>query len=183
LSFLAPEAKKSLGNRLHRVGVNIPRLAVTSLAERLRVIGFTRAGAPASDLWQVWVDQDLDQLAGVAHREALALGSSYVIVWADDDGNPKVTVESAKQVAVVRDPGTRRVVAAVRRWETDSTTEAVLYEADKITWYRADTVGAATFGQFKAVDVLDTPLGMVPVVALKNSDRLLADGVSEMTDI
>jgi len=125
LSFLAPEAKKSLGNRLHRVGVNIPRLAVTSLAERLRVIGFTRAGAPASDLWQVWVDQDLDQLAGVAHREALALGSSYVIVWADDDGNPKVTVESAKQVAVVRDPGTRRVVAAVKRWETDSTTEAV----------------------------------------------------------
>lgn len=183
LAFLAPDARKQLGDRLERIAVNIPRLAVTSLAERLRIIGFTNAGKRDTKLWASWIDQDLDQLASVAHREALTLGSSYVIVWADADGSPKVTVESARQVAVVRDPGTRRIVAAVKRWETDKTTEAVLYEPDKITRYSANSTGAVTFGQFKTVQVLDNPLGMVPVVALRNSDRLLDDGVSEMTDL
>jgi hypothetical protein len=183
LAFLAPDARKQLGDRLERIGVNIPRLAVTSLAERLRIIGFTRAGKPDAKLWQTWIDQDLDQLASVAHREALTLGASYVIVWADHDGSPKVTVESARQVAVLRDPGSRRIVAAVKRWETDKTTEAVLYEPDRITRYTANQTGAVTFGQFHTVQVMDNPLGIPPVVAIKNSDRLLDDGVSEMTDL
>ena len=53
----------------------------------------------------------------VAHREALLLGDSFVIVWADSSAAPKVSVESAKQVAVLTDPGTRHIVAAVKRWE------------------------------------------------------------------
>ena len=61
-----------------------------------------------------------------AHREALLLGSSYVIVWADRFGRPQVSVDSAKQMACLRDPGTRRITAAVKRWETDTTTEAGL---------------------------------------------------------
>ena len=44
----------------------------------------------------------------MAHREALLLGDSFVIVWADPLGRPKVTVESAAQVAALADPGTRR---------------------------------------------------------------------------
>lgn len=183
LAFLAPDSQKALGDRLSRMSVNIPKLAVTALAERLRVIGFARDGKPDLNIWQDWISNDMDQLAIVAHREALTLGASYVIVWADRFGEPSVTVESAKQVAVVRDPGTRRIVAAVKRWETAKTTEAVLYEADKITKFRANQTGAASFGQFETVETLENPLGMVPVVALRNSDRLLDDGVSEMTDI
>src|SRR5690625_428398 len=165
------------------MSVNIPKLAVTALAERLLVIGFARDEEPDLQLWQDWTATDMDQLAPVAHREALTLGPSYVIVWADQYGAPSVTVESARQVAVIRDPGTRRIVAAVKQWETAKTTEAVLYEADKITRYSANQAGAATFSQFSTVEVLENPLGMVPVVALRNSDRLLDDGVSEMTDI
>lgn len=183
LAFLAPDSKKALGDRLSRMSVNIPKLAVTALAERLRVIGFARDGEPDLEIWKDWINNDMDQLAVVAHREALTLGASYVIVWADRFGDPSVTVESARQVAVIRDPGTRRIVAAVKRWETAKTTEAVLYEADKITRYTANQTGAVTFGQFKTVEVLENPLGMVPVVALRNSDRLLDDGVSEMTDL
>ena len=78
---------------------NIPRLAVTALAERLRVTGFTGA-----DVWPDWIANDLDQLSGVAHREALALGTSYAIVWARPDGTPRVTVESARQVTVADRP-------------------------------------------------------------------------------
>jgi hypothetical protein len=78
LAFLAPEAKTALGNRFGRMASNVPRLAVTALAERLRINGFSDP-----DLWADWIRCDMDQLSGVAHREALLLGDSYVIVWAD----------------------------------------------------------------------------------------------------
>ena len=183
LAYLAPEAAKALGNRMARIATNIPRLAVGALGERLRVIGFARSGQPDPQLWDDWIRNDLDQTSTVAHREALTLGSAYVIVWADETGAPRVTVESARQVSVIRDPGTRRITAALKKWETATTTEAVLYEADTITRLRANHVGAATFGQFHTVEVLENPLGIPPVVALRNADRLLDDGVSEMTDL
>ena len=123
------------------------------------------------------------RLSGVAHREALLLGDSFVIVWADTFGRPKVTVESAKQVTVQLDPGTRQVTAAVKRWETKTTTDAVLYEPDLITRYRANQTGATTQG-YNTVEQLANPLGVVPVVALRNSDRILNHrGVSEIEDL
>lgn len=84
LAFLSPEAKRALGTRFGRIASNIPRLSVTSLAERLRVNGFTGDGAEA--VWAAWVRCDLDQLSAVAHREALALGRSHAMVWADRRG-------------------------------------------------------------------------------------------------
>lgn len=177
LAYLSPDARKALGDRFGRLASNIPRLAVTSLAERLRVTGFVGA-----DVWEDWLRNDLDQESGVAHREALALGSSYVIVWADATGRPKATVESARQVAVLTDPGTRRITAAVKRWETATTTEATLFLPYEIVRLRAEQTGATTAG-FKTLEVLDNPLGVVPVVRLKNSDRLLDDGVSEIEDL
>ncbi|QIX27507.1 phage portal protein [Nocardioides sp. JQ2195] len=177
LAFLSPEAKTALGTRFGRMASNIPRLAVAALAERLRITGF--AGA---DVWPDWIRNDLDQMAGVAHREALTLGRSYVIVWANPDGSPRVSIESARQVVALRDPGTRQIVAALKRWETGTTTEAVLYRPDGITRLRSNNPGATTTG-FHTVEEIDNPLGQVPVVALRNSDRLLDDGVSELEDL
>lgn len=181
LSFLSPEAKTALGSRFGRMASNIPRLAVTSLAERLRVTGFTGTDDDAQ-LWADWIGNDLDQTSGIAHREALTLGSSFVIVWADAAGDPRVTVESPTQVAVLTDPGSRRIVAAVKRWETERTTEAVLYEPDTITRLRANTTGATTSG-FRTVETIRNPLGVPPVVQLRNGDRLLDDGTSEISDL
>lgn len=182
LAFLSPEAKTALGTRFGRMASNIPRLAVTSLAERLRLTGFLRDGQPDPDLWAAWIANDLDQMAGVAHREALTLGESYVIVWANGNGDPKVTVESPRQVAVLCDPGSRRIVAGVKRWETDTTTEAVVYEADTITRYRAQSLGATSAG-FRVVETITNPLGVPPLVRLRNGDRLLGTGTSEIADL
>ena len=177
LAYLSPESKTALGNRFGRMASNLPRLAVTALAERLRIIGFSD-----EKLWADWLRCDMDQLSGVAHREALLLGDSYVIVWADLAGKPSVTIESAKQIAVQRDPGTREIVAAVKRWETETTTEAVLYLPDAITRYSANHTGAAL--GFKTVATLRNPLGVVPIVDLRNSDRILDDyGSSEIEDM
>lgn len=184
LAYLSPEAKAALGSRFGRIASNIPRLAVTSLAERLRVNGFT--GDDAAQVWAAWLRCDLDQLSGVAHREALALGRSHAIVWADRRGRARVSVESARQVAVQVDPGSRDTVAAVKRWETltpagvPEQTFAVLYEPDRITRFVGKSAGATVF---TVTEVIDNPLGVVPVVTLRNSDRLLDDGVSEMVDL
>ncbi|WP_353107740.1 phage portal protein [Gordonia sp. (in: high G+C Gram-positive bacteria)] len=177
LAFLAPESRTALGDRFGRMASNIPRLAITSLTERLRVTGF--AGV---DVWDDWLRNDLDQQSTIAHRESLLLGASYAIVWADQIGRPKVTIESAKQVTVITDPGSREIVAALKRWETSTTTEAVLYGGDEIVRLRAEQTGATTQG-FKVIDTLRNPLGVVPVVRLTNSDRLLDDGVSEIEDL
>lgn len=177
LAFLSPEARKALGDRFGRLATNLPRLAVTSLAERLRVTGFTGA-----DVWEDWIRNDLDQTSGIAHREALLLGSSYAMVWADPFGRPKATIESAKQVGVLTDPGSRRITAAVKRWETATTTEATVFLDDLLIRLRAEQTGATTQG-FRTIEEIPNPLGVVPVVQLKNSDRLLDDGVSEIEDL
>ncbi len=180
LAFLSPEAKTALGNRFGLMSSNIPRLAVTALAERLRITGFTGDAS----LWADWIRNDLDQTSGVAHREALLLGDSYVIVWADQFGRPNVTVESAKQVTVMTDPGTRQTVAAVKRWEDKraNITHAMLYLPDRIVRLRAEQVGAIT--GYSTVDEIANPLGVVPVVNLRNTDRIVGDfGSSEIDDL
>ena len=181
LAFLSPEAKQALGNRFGVMASNIPRLSVTALAERLRITGFSGD----SDLWADWIRNDLDQTSGVAHREALLLGDSYVIVWADQYGRPRVTVESAKQVAVLTDPGSREVYAGIKRWEDPNlnVTHAVMYLRDRIVMLRADQRGAVATG-FKQVDEVANPLGVVPVVNLRNTDRIIGDwGSSEVDDL
>lgn len=181
LAFLSPEAKLALGNRFGVMSSNIPRLAVTALAERLRITGFSGDAGVYAD----WLRCDMDQLSGVAHREALLLGDSYVIVWADRFGRPNVTVESAKQVAVLTDPGSREVYAAIKRWEDGNrkTTEAVMYLRDRIIRLRASQQGAVANG-FETVEEIANPLGVVPVVNLRNTDRIVGEwGCSEIEDL
>lgn len=179
MAFLSAEARAALDRKFGRVAANIPRLAVTSLAERLRLSGVEGD----TNSWQDFLDNDLDQLSAVAHRESLALGQSFVIVWADSTGAPRATVESAEQVAVKRDPVTREVVGAVKRVRTKTTTEAWLYQPDEVQHWRSNSPGAATAG-FDLVESIPNPLGVVPVVPLTNSDRLLdEDGRSEIEDL
>lgn len=176
LTFLAPDAKKALRDRLSTVSVNIPKVVVDTLVERLRLTGFSDP-----KVWADWLANDLDQLSAVAHREALILGRAYVMVWADQTGAPRVTVESARQVAVQIDPGTRRIVAGIKKWETTTTTEAVVFEADQITRLSANHLGAVS--GFVTVETIANPLGVPPLVCLANSTRLLDDGISEMDTV
>lgn len=188
LSFLSTEARAALGTRFGRMASNIPRLQVTSLAERLRITGLTLNGKPDRALWQAWKTNDLDQTAGVAHREALALGRSFVTVWAGPSGAPQVTVESAHQMTATRHPATREVTAAVKRWVADGRAHAVLYEPDQITRFTskaavADPAALPATG-WDVADTVANPLGVVPVVPMVNTDRLLdTQGRSEMADL
>lgn len=176
LAYLSPEARIALP-ALNRIVSNIPGLAVTSLAERLRVTGFKGV-----DVWPDWLANDLDQTSTALHREALTFGDAYVIVWAKPDGSPLVSVESPLQVAAIRDPATREIVSAVKRWRTKTETHAVVYLPDRVEHWRANTAGAATAG-FDLIETLDNPLGVVPVVGFCNATRILGCGHSELDDL
>lgn len=185
LAFLSPEAKTALGGRLAAMAVNVPRLVVGSLTERLRVTGLARDGAPDPALWAAWQRSQLDQTAPLAHREALTLGRSYALVWARPDGSPRVTVESAHQVAVDRDPAEHTVTAALKRWAAPDGHRAVVYEPDRITSYATATgVPTAESAAWRVTGTVDNPLGVVPMVPLVNADRLLTPaGRSELADV
>lgn len=191
-AFLSAKSREALGPALTSLSVNWCRLAVRSLAERLDVTGFRTDGpdsAPDVDLWRVWRRNGLPELSAVAHTEALVLGRAFAVVWAGEDPRtPRVTVESARQVAVERDPASREVTAAVKRWQAQGRAYATLYERDSITRY----VSASAVVEGAGIPVdgwtvreqVDNPLGIVPVVPLVNRGRLLdTAGVSEMTDV
>lgn len=175
LAYLSPEARIALP-ALNRIVSNIPGLAVTSLAERLKVTGFKGA-----DVWPDWTRNDLDQAGTILHREALTFGDAYVIVWAEA-GKPVVTVESPQQVAAIRDPASREITSAVKRWTTKTTTEAMVYLPDRIERWRADMANAANTA-LTLVETLDNPLGVVPVVGFCNAARILGCGRSELDDL
>jgi hypothetical protein len=178
LAFIAPEQRKLLDNRLGRLVANIPRLAVQTIAERLGVQAFDGV-----DISQEWEANDMPQHCGTLFRESLLLGSAYVLVSMAPDGSPRLTVESAKQVSVEREPADGTVLSGLKRWETRTSTEATLFLPDRIVRFSAPTKGASA-GAMRQVDEWANPLGVVPVVPVVNSDRLLdVDGWSEIWDL
>lgn len=178
-AFMPKQAHDALGFRFPLVNVNYVRLAVNAVAERLRVTGFTGA-----DVWPIWLDNNLDQRSALVHREALLTGAGYVSVWSNPDGSPRIAVESCRQVAAQVDPGSLETVAAVKRWHdvVKRETHAVLYLPDRIERYRANQSGASS-SALMLVETLDNPLGQVPIVAFRNADLPLDDGVSEVADL
>lgn len=188
-AYLSPESVAALEDRLRTLSVNYCRLAVDSLAERLQVTGFRTAGPdtdPDAELWRVWRANRLPDAADAAHVDALIYGRSFVIVWAGSTPDvPRVTVESARQVAVDFDPATRDVTAALKRWVADGKGHAVLYLADRIERYVSEAnvsdPAALPPTGWKLAKTTPNPLGVVPVVPLVNRGRLLdLQGVSEM---
>ena len=182
LAYLSADAREAIGTGFGRLAVNIPRVLVNALAERLRVTGFHDL-----EVAEAWARNDLDQRAGIVHREALTLGRSFVIVWADSQGRATATPESAHQVAVQRDPVTGTVTAAVKRWVADGRAWASLFSPESVTVHVskakvADPAALPATG-WDVFETHNNPLGAVPVVPFVHADRLGdSDGRSSFED-
>lgn len=195
LSYMAPELLAELSDRIRQVVINWPRLVVDSQEERLDVEGFRLAGEAEADtrLWEWWQANDLDEESQLGHLDALIMKRAYVIVGSrtgpdadtDDDGDedsPLITVESPLEVFAERDPRTREVQAAVKRWSTDDGSKkvefATLYLPDATVWFQRDG------GKWAETDRDDHELHTVPVVPVVNRARTRnRGGVSELKDI
>lgn len=190
LSYMAPELMRELNQRLRQLVINWPRLVVDALEERLDVEGFrfSENAEADSELWGIWQANDLDEESQLGHVDALALRRSFVIVGAneDDPANPLITVESPLEVYAERDPRTREVVAAVKRWQEDVPNaepikHATLYQPGLTTWY------IKRKGQWipdPDIEPDQTDLDDPPVVPLVNRARVRdRGGVSELADV
>lgn len=189
LSFLAPEVRQAIGDRLSPLVINWPRTIVDAVQRRAYVEGFRlgQGGTADDELWRMWQANDLDEWSQLAHVDTLVHGRSFLSVWGDDEDpdTPRITVESAHQMAVDYAPGARTVRAALKSWSDEKIQYATLYTPDKVTRYFAkSSVEGLVATKWEVEQVLDNPLQAVPVVPLINRPRVLnLDGESELTDI
>ena len=194
LGFLSQEVRRAVGDRLTSLVINWPRVIVDSIEERLDVEGFRLAAdQPAdSELWRIWQANNLDEWSQLGHIDALVHGRSYAVVWANDDDpeTPQISVESAHQMAVEYEPGTRKIRQALKQYRDGDTVTAILLLSDRIEKYkgRASVADPATLeidaAGLTLVETLDNPLGRPPVVAFVNRPRLLNwHGESELSDV
>ena len=194
LAYLDPAVADRLRGRLSPIVVNWPRVVVDALEERLDVEGFRTSPDATTDaeLWRIWQANNLDEASEQAHLDALVLGRSYVMVWAGaDPRTPRITVESALQTIVERDPATGMIVAGLKRWlDLYGYGHALVFTPDSVEEYQTRTPQMDTStldtgpGMWELVNATPNPLGMVPIVPIVNRARVMApEGESELADV
>jgi hypothetical protein len=176
LAFLAPEVRELVGRRLQNLNIPLPGLVVDSIEERLDVEGFRLAddADPDSELWETWQRNNLDEESQQAHADALIAGRSFATVWADDDGEPLISVESAHQMYLEHHPATRERLHALKLWKEpdEDRHRAVLYLPDSVTHWTSKGKGVTSVGEgWTQTESLDNPLGVVNVVPIVNRPR------------
>lgn len=183
---------------------NFMRLVVDAVDERMVVDGFrlsAESDATAdADAWSLWQANGMDAQAQTAILEALIKGVSYLSVWddLDQDGYADIAVEDPRETIVAYVPGSnyRRRAAALKVWLDDATgrRRANVYLPDAIYRYSApaDLVQfvTATPEQQSQIPwalledgVVANPIGIVPIVPLRNRGRVLVEGESEIGDV
>lgn len=189
LSFLAPEVQMQVGDRLRSLNVNWGRKIVDSVAQRTYVEGFGLGdgGVADVDLWRLWQANGLDEWGQMAHVDTLIHGRSFMSVWGneEDPETPRIVVESAHQVVVDYSPADRRLRSALKRWSEADAQFATLYLPDEIRKYVSQSrIPNMAGGRWDLYEVLDNPLGAVPMVPFVNRPRVLnLDGESELVDV
>lgn len=198
LAFASDKFRTSFGGLFNDFADNWCELVVDAVEERLNVQGF-RFGDKRGDkdAWNIWQRNGLDAESQIAHTEMLVCSEVYALVWGDEDGQAEVTIEHPTQAIVAYEAGSRRRRAAgLKLWKDDEGREyATLYLPDGIYKYESarqlwtgGTVSSA-FTTWHPRESrtepwpLPNPLGVVPLVPLRNRPRLLAQPVSEIARV
>jgi hypothetical protein len=196
LAFIAPETLTATQGRLKNLNIGWPRLVIDSIEERLDVVGFrSRGGQPEDKLWQMWQDNGMDQESQMLHQDSLIYGIGYAMVWADDSGQPRITVESPRECYVQCYPGSRRRRWAVKRWYQDDQGHATMFTESTVRLYRTEATFTNPFndpaildsytpGGWTQIDEFPNPLKVVPIVPFVNRPRVRKPyGESELHEL
>lgn len=190
-AFLHPEVAADVAGRLKPLRINWPRVVLDAIHERLRVVGFRRAGNEQADaeLWETWQANNLDLGHKLATRSALKHGRSFLLVWSDptDRSVPQISLESAKWMGVYRD-ALGRPEAAVKRWDHDGVRRANVYTKDVLLKLSTERIAGRGLslnrGGWYVLEEAENDLNVLPVFPLVNRPDLdLLDGESELEDI
>jgi hypothetical protein len=191
LAFLAPEVAAQVGNRLAPLVINWPETIVDSVNRRVQAEGFLlgQGGVADDELWRIWTANEMHHESQLGQIDALVHGKAFISVWGNDEDpdTPLMTFESAHQMDVMYEPGTgdRVVSAGLKRWQDEDVAYATLYLPDRVVRYRSTAQAWGAPAPVYDVDqVLDNPLGAVPIVPMVNKGRLLnRAGRSELASI
>lgn len=191
ISFLAPEIRSQVGERLTTLVINWPRTIVDSVQRRTYVEGFRAGNSGGADpeLARIWQANDLDEWSQLGQLDSLVHSRAFLLVWGNDEDEqtPRITVESAHQMAVLNGDGSRTSRAALKRWVDDEGVQrATLYAPDAVFRFASTSARTATVApRWELIEApIEHNLGVVPVVALVNRPRVLnLDGVSELADV
>lgn len=188
LGFSTDRFKAEFGELFASFANNWMRVCVEAFAERLDVQGFRLDQDDAEgddDAWAIWQRNYLDADAPLAHRDAIAHGVAYWLVWGDADDKAVITAESAHQCIIAYAPGSRRERLAMLKMfqdEWSDTQFATLYLPDAVYKFqrRKGSDGLALPSHLSSGAKwekreargepwpLPNPLGVVPGVALRN---------------
>jgi Phage portal protein, SPP1 Gp6-like len=180
------------------------RLVVDTIAERLRVQGFSSAdGTDVSDAaWTLFQRSQMNADEWLVYTESLITGDGYVSVSSGEAGSA-IAPESAFEVTHEPYPGRRRTVAGAlkmypldwtgRHWATELYRPEARYlwttelprppVADDTSVFPIDSEFSEDF-QWDEGDpfVTDNPSLVVPIVPFENRATVLGGGVSELED-
>jgi hypothetical protein len=188
----SPKAVRYAYARLMEMSrMNWAELVVEAVRERMQPLGF-RTGADSDELgdaaaWRVWQANSMDADSGLLFRIMLSLGCAYLIVGGvdDDTGEPVMTIEDPRCVAVENDAVYRRkAIAGLKlyfddlegRWHAYLYLPGVVAQAlgpptDNHTWN-----GATDFRDWNwfgpPVELPATARNLVPVVQFANQPNL-----------
>lgn len=202
LAFASLEFRAAFGGLFADYADNFMPLIVNACNDRIHVEGFRfgtsedvrdRAGQAEradKDAWGIWQRNEMDLYSHLAHRTALELENSAAIVWVDDENQPRITVESPFELVYERQPGGRRIAAALKSWRDDWTGQkfATLYLPDGIYKFQTRRAYAMVFTESRwdkrtvqGEDwPLENPLGYVPVIPFENDPDLRQGPRSEI---
>lgn len=190
-SFMSSASSDALAGRLPSLVVNIPRLATSTLANRLALAGFLRDGQLDPAFAAAWRRAGGDSVSDRVHLGALVDGRAYALAWVDSRGSLSLSAETARSVAVEKDAASGEIIRAVKVWSSPNGANGVLpatafasvFELDRITRWSGPSTGT-TAGSWVKVETLANPLGVVPLVEFLNRGRTdEPGGVSEIEDI
>lgn len=204
LSFATQEWKKANAERYAGFSDNWCGTVVNAEAERLKPIGFSgipKAGARR--LWNHLQANEFDMQFSQGVVTALTAKRTFAIVWGDSGSKPVVSFEHPANVEIEYDwenPRLRK--AALKTWVDESLEYATLYTPDGLwKWQRGRNdpandrdpqskqakTGFASDGGWvprAGVDAwIPNPLGVVPVVEIRNRPTLRGEPISEIQGV
>ena len=206
LQFSSDKFLSAFGDRFRTYATNLSALVIDACEERLQINGFRVGETTEADLdaWRLFKVNGLEVGSQVAHRSAMVNGESYLMVWPDDTtGVPRITVESALNMCVLRDPVAPQgpPVAAWKEWvDLDGVTQGTLMTSEEI--YRFEGLGSPhpsplvrmgaqnpTVDRWKprksagSMWVEENRLGAVPVVVLATNPDIFGVGHSDLKNV
>lgn len=148
LKYMAPALEEEFGERLTQLIIDLPSVIVEAYESVLDVQGFAvpdhglRSGSEPSTAavpsaqadqaaemtWDIWKANNMQEQMPLLQTESIGLGNAFIISGPGEsqDDAPIMTVESPMQVFAERDPRSRTIIRAIKRWAEDDGTGKVV---------------------------------------------------------